>query len=1055
MLGGFEVAVDGVPVPPEAWARRQAASLVKLLALAPGHRLHREQVIDELWPGVPLDSAGPRLHKAAHYARRALGGETHFVVLRNETVALTTRQAAQVDVDELRRLGRAALEDGTASAAATALDVHTGPLLPDDLYEPWADAARESVRALHLDLLRLAGRWQDLLREDPVDEAAHLALVRAAAERGDVRGALRQFERLDQALRHELGTTPSPEAEALRARLEQRAPSVGPVLGAAGGPAAASRPTRLFGRRDVGDQVRERLERAEAGKGSTLLFTGPPGVGKSAVLDLAEGLARQRGWRTGRGSASAVEGPWPYAPVLEALSDLCRQHPALLDGLDDVYRLELQQALSGRDVSWTGESGHQRLFVAAAELCRLASAGHGLLLVVDDLHEADEASLRLLHYLSRCAVSEPMLLALAHRLPVRAPVQQMAESLVARGTGDRIEIAPLSESATRRLLADRFPDLPERVVDQVWAVSAGVPFAALELARAKGSSTAAALPSLPAAVLRTFERVALLGSTFTTDELLAVSGVEEDEAYRHLEAGLTGLVVEPGDPGFRFRHAMVREALVKGMPPFVELSARREVAEQLAAMGAPPSRVAHQFLAAGLPSRAVPSVLRAVETAGALGAYRDALTLIDGVRRHAGSQDLPRLLARRGDLLLALGDPEAMAAYQEAVEVTTGTEHRLVRARLARAASFAGEFDTARAALAGLELEGDAADGSVLLARGNLAYFTGDVDTAWDVAGQARDMLQAPDDPWQFVDLVSLQGLIAHQRGEWFERFRMELRRTQGKQRLVTALFDAHLCVAEYLLYGPVPYPEVIEETEDLRRRAAHAGALRGVAFAGALIGEAALLMGDLERAERELLEAVDLHRDIDASAGESHSLQRLAEVRLAQGDRVGAERLLQQALPLARWSVIGLHLLQRIYGTMIAAAPDPVAARAMVDRAEATMGETDRCPFCSVMLEIPAAIACADSGDLAAARRHLALAEESAARWEGSAWEAAVLEARAHVARAEGSREQFLALSARAAELFDAAGQPLDALRCTRGASTVTTRAAAPAAAAAAAAQT
>ena len=46
----------------------------------------------------------------------------------------------------------------------------------------------------------------------------------------------------------------------------------------------------------------------------------------------------------------------------------------------------------------------------------------------------------------------------------------------------------------------------------------------------------------------------------------------------------------------------------------------------------------------------------------------------------------------------------------------------------------------------------------------------------------------------------------------------MELRRTRGKQRLATALFDAHLCVAEYLLYGPVPYQEVIEESEDLLR---------------------------------------------------------------------------------------------------------------------------------------------------------------------------------------------------------------------------------------------
>ena len=96
---------------------------------------------------------------------------------------------------------------------------------------------------------------------------------------------------------------------------------------------------------------------------------------------------------------------------------------------------------------------------------------------------------------------------------------------------------------------------------------------------------------------------------------------------------------------------------------------------------------------------------------------------------------------------------------------------------------------------------------------------------------------------------MGLQGLIAHQRGEWFERFRIELRRTRGKPRLATALFDAHLCVAEYLLYGPMPYGEVIELAEGLRRGLDQVGALRGVAFATSLIGEAALLMGDLERA--------------------------------------------------------------------------------------------------------------------------------------------------------------------------------------------------------------
>ena len=110
-----------------------------------------------------------------------------------------------------------------------------------------------------------------------------------------------------------------------------------------------------------------------------------------------------------------------------------------------------------------------------------------------------------------------------------------------------------------------------------------------------------------------------------------------------------------------------------------------------------------------------------------------------------------------------------------------------------------------------------------------------------------------------------------------------------GKPRLATALFDAHLCVAEYLLYGPVPYGEVIELAEELRRRAAQDGALRGVAFATALIGEAALLMGDLDRAERELERGRrPAPRQSTPPAGEAHSLQRLAEVRLAQGDRAG-----------------------------------------------------------------------------------------------------------------------------------------------------------------------
>ena len=120
-------------------------------------------------------------------------------------------------------------------------------------------------------------------------------------------------------------------------------------------------------------------------------------------------------FRVGHGASSPVEGAWPYAPVVEALADMCRRHPTLLDGLADVHREEIDRALGGTEMPWTGGSSHQRLFVAVAELVRLASATHGLLLTIDDVHDADDASLRLVHYFARSTASERVCIVLGHR----------------------------------------------------------------------------------------------------------------------------------------------------------------------------------------------------------------------------------------------------------------------------------------------------------------------------------------------------------------------------------------------------------------------------------------------------------------------------------------------------------------------------------------------------------------------------------------------------------------------------------------------------------------
>src|SRR5215510_13450179 len=77
LLGPFRVAVDGRFVEARSWSRRKPSLLIKLLALQPHHQLHREQVMELLWPQQEFELAGNNLYKAIHLARRALEPEIH------------------------------------------------------------------------------------------------------------------------------------------------------------------------------------------------------------------------------------------------------------------------------------------------------------------------------------------------------------------------------------------------------------------------------------------------------------------------------------------------------------------------------------------------------------------------------------------------------------------------------------------------------------------------------------------------------------------------------------------------------------------------------------------------------------------------------------------------------------------------------------------------------------------------------------------------------------------------------------------------------------------
>jgi hypothetical protein len=520
---------------------------------------------------------------------------------------------------------------------------------------------------------------------DPADEQANLARARQLAHSGNRGAALRQLERLERALRRELGVSPGPAVASLRAELL-----------ASDAHETQRRPARvLFGRDAELRRIDRLIVAASAGEGRTLFVSGPAGIGKTAVLRWLDRRAEERGLRVGVGAAAALEGAWPYAPVLEALADLCRRYPALLDGLADEYRTEIEGALRGSSPEWAGESRHQRLFVSAAELLRLAASGGiapravlrrregtripspsddevgalqrrdprgasaasgaiklgGAVLIVDDAHDADEASLRLLHYLSRAAVGERILIVVAHRpWPLRPAMDAMRRSLIGRGTSVPLDLGQLPDEDIRQLASPAVGE-DQVILERVVKLAGGNPFAAIELARTAASGDdrggpmgALVLRGLGDAAISALTKVAVLGAEFNTDEYVAVAGVGEAQAYALLDEALVGGVIERMAAGYRFRHSLVRDALLDGLPPHRLLPLHRRAAEALRGLSASPARIGHQLLQAGDVGAAAPILLQAARTEAAIGAYRDALSLIDAVRTDVRDRNADRCL---------------------------------------------------------------------------------------------------------------------------------------------------------------------------------------------------------------------------------------------------------------------------------------------------------------------------------------------------------------------------------------------------------------------------
>lgn len=213
LLGGFEVAVDGRAVPIDAWHGRRAVDLVKILALEPSYALHREQVMELLWPELVPDAAGANLRKAIHFARRAMGSDD---AVQGESGMLSL-WGGEVTVDAARftAVADAAVAAGDAQRCGLAAQLYRGHVLPADRYEPWAAQPRARLRERYLAVLKGARQFERVLELDPTDEESHRELLRGYFESGRRREAIRQFERLRDALREFVGVGPDQETIAL------------------------------------------------------------------------------------------------------------------------------------------------------------------------------------------------------------------------------------------------------------------------------------------------------------------------------------------------------------------------------------------------------------------------------------------------------------------------------------------------------------------------------------------------------------------------------------------------------------------------------------------------------------------------------------------------------------------------------------------------------------------------------------------------------------------------------------------------------------------------
>ncbi len=495
--------VAGQPVA-DRWRLRKAKTLVKLLALAPGHGLHRDVVVEILWPDAEPRAAANNLHQVVHGVRRMMGpGSIAFMA---DVVRLGPDGEVSVDVDLFEAAAVRARTDGDITALQEALGLWTGPLLPEDLYADWASEPRDRLNEIHAAVATLLGSklsgqghheaalavLEPLGSGRPLDEQLHRVLIEALAACGRKWEAIEAYERLRDALDDAYAAEPESATKDLYRRLlTGQAVRRAQEPGAQAGPAPA--PRALVGRRAEWERLRSSWQQASMGKSHLLLITGEAGVGKTRLAEQLLALADQQGMATARARCYGAEGRLTLAPVTEWLRSA--QIRESLAELDEVWLTEtarlvpellVERPRLPRPQPLTELGQRPRFFEALARA--VLAVPQPLLLLIDDLQWCDAETLRWLHFLLRFGPPKRLLIIGTARREELVPAHSVARWLLGlRSEGDviELELESLGRDETAQLAAQVIKrDLDDRSAAQLYRETEGNPLFVVEMATA-------------------------------------------------------------------------------------------------------------------------------------------------------------------------------------------------------------------------------------------------------------------------------------------------------------------------------------------------------------------------------------------------------------------------------------------------------------------------------------------------------------------------------------------------------------------------------------------